>query len=1374
MIREPGIDYVADQRSPAPKYDDFIASYPNPINDDVKKIKVDIQQVVNSKKEFELLRTDATLEKLPPGPGNAYKHQLVVERAMTRWLNNILLTHQPGTGKTCTFSRVSEMMKYMSELYEPETTIDGAIVLVKGPTLKEEFKQQILCQCTPGTYLTPAIENVLIDEKNPEKSISRRKNAITTSLKRWYTVMTYGEFARKFAIAVMKEIPAQNGKKARKVFDHAESILTDEEIIKQYSNKVFFLDEAHNLRTSKGDFDKRQPDDAELEKEYFEQGVEDESEVEVSEEDIPEEEDDSAGELKGTKESEYSRYVYSQIHRVFHLVEKSKIVVATATPMINRVDEIGPIMNLLLPYDKQLPENFDYLGKSIEELYPYFNGYISYVRAFETGAIPTYMGDYLRDGNVLKSEFDPELIFTKEEGPFYDPSNGNKKESRISSDDESNNEDARSEKSDEESEDDIKSSDSDDTDESDESDSSSSSTKSEVKKSRRKKDESGKKGILQKNTDKSENYIKPPRDAAEKMKYTVMEEGEDGSKIAKEVDSESKVYYTAMRYANVGPNKSKKVGQLITYLEIDKSQKETKFYVSRRQASIFVFPDGSYGNAGFKKYVDTRSDKYLLKKNFRDILTDKQKKGSIKKLSLWSCEYASIIDQIMRSKGEKFYIYTEFVALGAVLLGLILELFGFSKYTENSSIFYTERADYLAPICSNREDVTKLVKKNFAKKPRYAILTSNMSGQETSSMMEAFNSAQNMTGEYIQVLIGTPVSRDGINLADILQIHIASAGWNPSTTYQAISRGLRATSHERILEYRGVDNVDVKIYKHAPIARNIFSGPDRSRKSGQPSKTGLSETSVAVDMYSLSEEKEVLIRQMMRKIKQMSIDCFIHRNRNIRPTDRDYSVECDYQKCNYKCIAGPSKDIVPNKRSLEETDDFDNTYDLYYSGPIIDDCALKISSILKDIFVIKMSELYKIDEFVNTKKKFLDLAVSKLITRKTVILDRYGFRSYVYEDKGFLYLSRDYPLYGGSVHTENNYSSLWYTEYLTANRTISLNDYLLEQTRESDKVKINKLRERLNKKNAAKLILGLDDIGRIDLLEDAVQAVESGNGNEIDEIIVEYFVANNSLFYFSEPVKAIKESKEIMDKKMKGSGRRSTTEAREIAKKNTIIQREVDDLRPSKGSQDVILHILYIKQHKSTEHGFLDRYLKMDGRIRIYKPKTSKKWEDTNIYEYPIYNKKLKEEINGLMSELNKKDLYGIIIDGEFYSVDRLEFGKRRKTKGDTVLSKTEAKSYTDTRENIKGRKCGEKNRSDKNRLLDMLYRVGWREKLSESKNKDNLIRHIETHVSGAKVSKDDPLEKLQLFAGNALAESKYLCEQLRKEMVRKNLIYYG
>ena len=120
--------------------------------------------------------------------------------------------------------------------------------------------------------------------------------------------------------------------------------LPDDKIEEYYSDCVFFFDEAHRLRNLS---------------------------------------DNSGSELS---EEEFDK-ILSYLWRVTHIAKRTKVIVASATPMINKVRDFQPLLNLLLPADKQFPkvkEDSFYENLTLEQIEPYIRGMITFVRFSET------------------------------------------------------------------------------------------------------------------------------------------------------------------------------------------------------------------------------------------------------------------------------------------------------------------------------------------------------------------------------------------------------------------------------------------------------------------------------------------------------------------------------------------------------------------------------------------------------------------------------------------------------------------------------------------------------------------------------------------------------------------------------------------------------------------------------------------------------------------------------------------------------------------------------------------------------------------------------------------------------------------------------
>ena len=269
---------------------------------------------------------------------------------------------------------------------------------------------------------------------------------------------------------------------------------------------------------------------------------------------------------------------------------------------------------------------------------------------------------------------------------------------------------------------------------------------------------------------------------------------------------------------------------------------QSSFYLNSRQASLFVFPDGTWGQEGFDSY----SKKGIINDDF------KKKVSKLNILENMSSKYSFIINDILENERKNIYIYNPIVnGSGINLFTQILETYGFQRLRGNPR----------------------------QKAKRYIALTSETS--QSDSLLRYYNSNDNRYGEYCQVIIGSIKISEGFTFKNIQIIHICSPHWNYTETQQAIARGIRFRSHEALIRDGVIPTVI--IYQHAAIIseKNISN-------------------SVDVVMMEISQSKDFLIRKMDRVIKESAFDCPLTFERNKR-YGKFGSRDCDYQSCDYKC-----------------------------------------------------------------------------------------------------------------------------------------------------------------------------------------------------------------------------------------------------------------------------------------------------------------------------------------------------------------------------------------------------------------------------------------------------------------------------------------
>lgn len=364
--------------------------------------------------------------------------------------------------------------------------------------------------------------------------------------------------------------------------------------------------------------------------------------------------------------------------------------------------------------------------------------------------------------------------------------------------------------------------------------------------------------------------------------------------------------YGKLNHLIVDPNKMSKF-QSNSYqkaYEMDTKGK-TGIWTESREASLFVYPDGSWGRDGFKNYIIKKEGKIRMKKKsastfgmsseLSSALKGKTKEETLKNIAKHSASYAKVIKEILETDGNCFVYSSLAKGSGGILFSLLLGLFGMGKANGKES----------------------------NKSPRYAILTNKTaSATEIRRIVQRFNKKDNMNGEYIKVIIGSKTVSEGFSFRNVLFEAINTPHWNYSETAQALARGIRHGSHDDMLK-EGLTPV-VKLLQPVAIPRDGIS--------------------VDLHMYETSEDKDITIRTILRLLMEVAFDCSLNYFRN-HINGEDGSRDCDYTVCNYKCD-GMDMKIV--QEGLQDDQIDYSTYQLFYANPQIPVIRRKIEKLFRN------------------------------------------------------------------------------------------------------------------------------------------------------------------------------------------------------------------------------------------------------------------------------------------------------------------------------------------------------------------------------------------------------------------------------------------
>lgn len=705
--------------------------------------------------------------------------------------------------------------------------------------------------------------------------------------------------------------------------------------------------------------------------------------------------------------------------------------------------------------------------------------------------------------------------------------------------------------------------------------------------------------------------------------------------------------------------------QETTYLEEAQIEPVNVIKGSLRQAANFVYPNGDFGKDGFKKYI-TRKTAHSELFDITDIEYKAEEKTnvteyryiatpqliseieSLDKLRQLSCKYAEVCKIIAASPGNVF-IYDYYVhGSGLIALTMCLEhlkmpntIFseGFEMFDELISVFSSQTGEPLT-YCGTQDRKSKPLRQTFRKtdfnvlksnargsqRPRYAFLTERTPTRKFDSMREAMNSYENRHGELIKVFITSDIGKEGLSIYNVQTVIVIGPGYNESNIDQARGRANRATSFDDLIaelkqkyiqEGRNPNDakVELKIY-------NMAAYVDTSNRPGfiQP-------LDIDVNMYILSREKDKKIKKIERFLKIAAVDCNINYRRNVRPTDTNGSRSCDYMICDYKCVSGDPGSI-----------DYTN-YDIIYSEDAIDNTIDLLRIYFQTHYNVSIRDVIRSLSSNNIRRKLIILALDKVINEQVIFLDRYGFRAYLREDSGRLYLVHQYPEYNIYPQDDSNrlLESQYYTQNIDSVSNLAIDQVLLSEISLDD---IKLLLSITDIKTFNNRINGLSHEDRKRILE--VALVDYINGQQLPAI--KYLIEDRYrylLHVFHEPVNdIIADTNKFLGVGKKGRGRPPT---KNIAQSNAVV-----NINPQNNQQ---FPLVYVSAFDSIapgkqEYAKVTSFMNGDNTLRIYKPWENSWYNATNV-ESRIYRAYIKLDNSNVINNFKQRSkVFGIELPG--------------------------------------------------------------------------------------------------------------------------------
>ena len=326
-------------------------SYPDPSDEDMlSKIFKKREFYFHRVPEREIMKNYEEVEKYraancKSGAHEPREQQVILPNFISpnTSYKGLLLMHGVGSGKTMTAIRIAEQFKDQVSKYNTKI-----FVIVPGPNTKENFKNELI-DTTGETYLR---NKEALKQMTQEEIEIERRNALYNALK-YYRILSYKSFYKKVLGEKIVEKKVVNDVKMKSTYRKTDTGDIERETvldkITNMDNTLIIIDEAHNLSGN-----------------------------------------------------EYGEALKKIIKNSVNL----RILLLTATPMINLADEIVDLLNFIRPEDdkierdKVFTSDKNYLMKIKPEGLKYLQdksrGYISYYR----GSIPYTFAKRVEKGKI--------------------------------------------------------------------------------------------------------------------------------------------------------------------------------------------------------------------------------------------------------------------------------------------------------------------------------------------------------------------------------------------------------------------------------------------------------------------------------------------------------------------------------------------------------------------------------------------------------------------------------------------------------------------------------------------------------------------------------------------------------------------------------------------------------------------------------------------------------------------------------------------------------------------------------------------------------------------------------------------------------------
>ena len=266
------------------------------------------------------------------------------------------------------------------------------------------------------------------------------------------------------------------------------------------------------------------------------------------------------------------------------------------------------------------------------------------------------------------------------------------------------------------------------------------------------------------------------------------------------------------------------------------------------------------------------------------------------KLNIYSPKFLNILTRLLDDTYEGTHlIYSQFRTLeGIGILSLVLKANGFAQFK----------------IVKLQGEWRLNIKEEDIAKPKYILYTGTEQPEEKEILRNIFNSNwdaldatntttlkeeilqlnggeigdKNIYGAVIKIIMITASGAEGISLSNVRYVHITEPYWHPVRNDQVIGRARRICSHKSLPQEK--QTVEVFLYL-MDLTKELVDNASKELKKQDKSK--LDKTRYMLykttedpyltsdqSLYEISKQKENVTQEILKNMKESSIDCNLH------------------------------------------------------------------------------------------------------------------------------------------------------------------------------------------------------------------------------------------------------------------------------------------------------------------------------------------------------------------------------------------------------------------------------------------------------------------------------------------------------------------